>query len=403
MINLKFYFSLFSSKNSQAILSYLIIFTLMSSTISAQDSSFTEPVLPSVIDLSSQKKTDKPLQEKPLKKLTASPSPLVSSLIDSGIIQTSFTLSAPPSATFDISGRIAFTAKVKDTEGIFVLDLDSNTFSPLILGPGNNRYPTISPDGKYIAFVSDRDGNSEIYVTRWDGTSVTRITKNSTEDTDPTWLPRTSAILFSRIAGKEPNITTELRIASLVDNNQQLTSNEVLLCNLKGRNVNAAWTPIKDMVTYSSNRFWPGWDICGWQIASKSERCFFGGDESFGRAKWSPDGLQLVFSHGDGRNMNLGLSLLGKKSFSDITTSAGNEYDPEWSPNGEYLIFVADGATQIYQPYILKLEDRSYKQLFKSLFSIRYLSWSPHKTTDLEIDRISQMENSKVTEENDLN
>ncbi|MFN2525309.1 MAG: hypothetical protein ABR505_03460 [Actinomycetota bacterium] len=38
-----------------------------------------------------------------------------------------------------------------------------------------NRYPAWSPDGKYIAFVSDRDGGYRIYRMRADGTDVTRL------------------------------------------------------------------------------------------------------------------------------------------------------------------------------------------------------------------------------------
>ena len=38
-----------------------------------------------------------------------------------------------------------------------------------------------------IAFVSDRDGNSEIYVTQADGSNLTRITDDPAEDAGPNW------------------------------------------------------------------------------------------------------------------------------------------------------------------------------------------------------------------------
>ncbi len=47
--------------------------------------------------------------------------------------------------------------------------------------------PTWSPDGRMIAFQSDRDGNSEIYVMDADGSGQTRITDDPGEDLVPDW------------------------------------------------------------------------------------------------------------------------------------------------------------------------------------------------------------------------
>ena len=47
--------------------------------------------------------------------------------------------------------------------------------------------PAWSPDGKLIAFTSDRDGNREIYVMKADGSNQTRLTNNSAPDYNPDW------------------------------------------------------------------------------------------------------------------------------------------------------------------------------------------------------------------------
>ena len=49
--------------------------------------------------------------------------------------------------------------------------------------------PSWSPDGTKIAFATDRDGNSEIYVMNNDGTEQTNFTNNVSEDTRPSWGP----------------------------------------------------------------------------------------------------------------------------------------------------------------------------------------------------------------------
>ena len=47
--------------------------------------------------------------------------------------------------------------------------------------------PVWSPDGSKIAFVSDRDGNAEIYTMNADGSNVTRLTWRAADDVMPAW------------------------------------------------------------------------------------------------------------------------------------------------------------------------------------------------------------------------
>ena len=42
--------------------------------------------------------------------------------------------------------------------------------------------PVWSPDGRRIAFSSERDGNPEVYVMNADGSGVTRLTDNGARD-----------------------------------------------------------------------------------------------------------------------------------------------------------------------------------------------------------------------------
>lgn len=62
--------------------------------------------------------------------------------------------------------------------------------------PGDDGYPAWSPDGMYIAFDSDRDGDRDIYVMKQDGTDVLQITNSPEYDGTPAWAPDGLRIAF---------------------------------------------------------------------------------------------------------------------------------------------------------------------------------------------------------------
>ncbi len=57
--------------------------------------------------------------------------------------------------------------------------------------------PDWSPDGKRIAFVSNRDENSEVYVMNADGTNPINLTNHPAADSSPAWSPDAKQIAFS--------------------------------------------------------------------------------------------------------------------------------------------------------------------------------------------------------------
>jgi len=69
---------------------------------------------------------------------------------------------------------------------MFVSDRDGNV-TRLTDNNADDWLPIWSPDGSKIAFMTNRDGNYEIYIMNSDGSGVTRITNNYAEDWDPRW------------------------------------------------------------------------------------------------------------------------------------------------------------------------------------------------------------------------
>ena len=69
------------------------------------------------------------------------------------------------------------------------MNADGSGLTRLTDNLADDRFPAWSPDGRRMAFTSDRDGNKEIYVMNADGSAQTRLTNNPDHDMDPAWSP----------------------------------------------------------------------------------------------------------------------------------------------------------------------------------------------------------------------
>src|SRR5260370_379493 len=91
---------------------------------------------------------------------------------------------------------------------IWTLDLQSRRAKALASGPGGDFRPSWSPDGKWIAFSSDRESNLppaksrwerlhlvDIYLIRPDGTGVKRISEHGHFCGSPKWTRDSKSLI----------------------------------------------------------------------------------------------------------------------------------------------------------------------------------------------------------------
>jgi len=115
---------------------------------------------------------------------------------------------ASPAAALNqyANGKIVFAGKADGDLEIHKLNADGSGRTQLTFNGGKDTSPAWSPDGKRIAYASNRDGSWDVYVMTRDGSSLLNVTGDSpAAETSPAWSldGRKLAFVSTRAGGKQ--------------------------------------------------------------------------------------------------------------------------------------------------------------------------------------------------------
>jgi Tol biopolymer transport system component len=198
-----------------------------------------------------------------------------------------------------------------------------------------NVRPAWSPDGKSIAFQSNRDGPYHIYVMNTDGSNLRQLTSGDNDDRHPSWSPDGKIIAVD--SGSE--IRREIALIDVGSKNRTQVTKLGMTAQFP------SFSPDGKSIAFFLYNL-GNMDL--WTVGKDGSNANNQGTFACHAARWSPDGSRVAFSDGDNARVLL-MASLSAGTPTPISPDDEKSHFPVFLADGR-LVYVTEhvSATQSY-------------------------------------------------------
>jgi len=276
----------------------------------------------------------------------------------------------------EIGGELVYTCfdPVNKSE-MFLLDVTTGRVRPLTADHAWTTDPAWSPDGTQIAYVSTKDGQTDIYVMGVTDGRVTRLTRDGGWNGNPTWSPDGSWIMFdSARDGVNPSPHNNFRNLFLV---RPDGTDLRRLTHLPRYNGSPSWGPTGARIAFVSDRD-DTFNVFTMTPDGSDQRQlthWLGTDAGTGYARWSPDGVRLVFGVSGPKQFPAPrLYLISADGGEPHELTTGNMAD--WSADGRWIAFNREESDRD-QLFVVRPDGTGLTQLTTDRTWKAWARWRP--------------------------
>jgi dipeptidyl aminopeptidase/acylaminoacyl peptidase len=190
--------------------------------------------------------------------------------------------------------------------------------------------PAWSPDGKWIAFLSERSGKTQLQLIRAAGGEAYQLTHTGQDISDFAWSPDGSQILFTQAEDKSRQEEKEKEQYGSFEVEDEAYTNHQL------------WIISFDPAVFTSSQ------LPGDSVQQKARRLLEEADFHVRKFAWSPDGSKIAIEHSPTSQLldffQADISVLdtASKKLQLLVDNPSGDALLDWSPDGEAVLYSSD-------------------------------------------------------------
>jgi dipeptidyl aminopeptidase/acylaminoacyl peptidase len=244
----------------------------------------------------------------------------------------------------------------KNESRIWMVSTSGGAAIPLTAEGSSCNHPRWSPDGKYLAFLSGRDGTKsekgdddgkkEVWILNREGGEAQKLTDTIQDVNGFSWSPSGDRIVLTL---QDPSVN-EIEAAKNKDKSDAKPKpHPWVIDRLHFK---------EDEIGYLDRR---RAHLYVFELASRKMTQITSGDYDDSAPAWSPDGRAIAFasnrsdSEDPDRNYNTDIWVVAAenmdqgKSLVRVTTNPGADDSPAWSPDGKWIAFTSQLEPKLFQ------------------------------------------------------
>ena len=202
---------------------------------------------------------------------------------------------------------------------IWLADVQSGTTRQLTNGRKSSTAPAWSPDGKRLAFGSDREDKRQIYVIDLAGGEAMKLTSAEESVAAFAWAPDGRSLAFT---------SSDPRTDALKDREKKYAEFDVIDADHRMSHLYVV------------------------DVETKKIRRLTSGAFTVGRFDWSPNSREIAFDHrinsdpANGGSADISVVTVADGAVRKLVTQEGPDSNPLWSPDGSTIAFESSMASQ---------------------------------------------------------